>query len=536
MSWRDRVVTFLGAQTPAQVEARVREALSAGIGRTEDQQMAVQGYRRITAGGEILRRDLLPLAQDQHNRLVYWLWESNPVAKWLIETTLDFVLGEGVTVASEAPEVAAVLRAFWDDPVNLMDDRAEDFTREFGLYGELCLPVFVNPIDGHVRLGYIDPLEINEVLTDPDNVLITTAVQLKGPVGQGKLYKVVREDTARASRTFGLLMPAYDGELGGGLTRTGTLIQDRYAGSCLLFQGNKISNARRGRSDLIDLIDWLDGYDQYMFDSMDAAAQLNSFTWDVTLNGMQQDQIDAWLKQQGAMRRGMIRAHNEKVTWNALAPKLEAQDKDAYAKQLLTHIIGARGFPLFFYGEGRSATGASAKEMGQTPLKHLTRRQKRVRRILETMLRFACDQKIARGLLPREVVMGATVSATGDSQGVLRPVRDAISIGLPEISSKDQAAIVAALTGLTASLVEAQQVGWVRPETATKLFAALASQLGIEIDPEHEYQPGTGPNGAALTPYGSPVLQQHVERLMAQLGRKGDGNADTIGEPKRAAA
>jgi hypothetical protein len=517
----------------AEGETRVREALSAGLGRTDDQKMAVEGFRRITAGGEVLRRDLLPLAQDQHNRLVSWLAESNPVAAWLIRTTVDFVLGEGVTVTSEDAQVQAALAQLWDDPVNRLGERMEDFTREYGLYGELILPAFVNDYDGSVRLGYIDPLEVDEILTDPDNVLITTAVKLKGPAGvTPRLYKVIREDTRRASSYFGRLMPALPMERGGGLTRTGAYVDGLYDGSCFLFQTNKASNARRGRSDLIDLIDWLDGYDQFMFDSMDSAAQLNSFLWDVKLDGMSETQIADWLTQQGTLRRGMIRAHNEKVTWAAVAPDLKAQDKDAYAKLLLSHMIGSKGYPLFMYGIGEG-TGLVAKEMGQTPLKAMTRRQRRIRRMIETLCRFQCDQKIIRKLLPEQVLVGASVNAdTGDSRGTLRPVREAIQIAMPEISSKDQSAIVAALTGLVPSLGEAQQLGWVRPETAAKLFAHLASQLGVEVSADEEYTPQSGPTDAQTGGYDPQRLSQLLARTRAQLSRAGLGNADNMLLPK----
>src|SRR5262245_14010446 len=126
----NRVLDWFG------VAPRVQEAVvSVGIGSGADE----PGFRRLSTSSndQWMPRDLTPLAQDYMQRLVYWLWERNPLAKWLVEVVVDFVLGEGATVESEHAQVRAVIEAFWNDPVNMLDKRLDTFTREFGLYGEL---------------------------------------------------------------------------------------------------------------------------------------------------------------------------------------------------------------------------------------------------------------------------------------------------------------------------------------------------------------------------------------------------------------
>lgn len=535
VSLRERLITRLAGPLleeriraiQAEADARVREAFATGALRAEEQRDLDRGFRRLSdaQGKNPYRRDLQPLAQDQMQRLVFWLWESNPVAKWIIETTVDFILGEGVSIVTEVDQVRAVIDAFWNDPVNQLDRRLDAWTRELSLYGELCLPVAVNEIDGHVRLGYIDPLAIDEVVTDPDNALITTGVRIKGIMAGGptRLFKVIREETSRASSYYGLAMPALPME-------RDRVTGESYAGSCFLFQINRVSSARRGRSDLLADIDWLDGFDAFLFDSMDAAGQFNSFIWDVTLEGMSDEQIRTWLASNASIKRGMIRAHNEKVKWAEVAPDLKAQDKDAYAKLLRGHLLGGHSFPEHWYASGEGVSYASAKEMGLVPIKRLTRRQKELRFLIADLIRFALHQAIRVGTLPREVVVGR-LETDGSTTGIAKATATAFTVVLPELSMRDQAAITAAIMTLTAALQQIVDRGWLRPETAVRVIANAVSQLGMEIKAEDEYTPGAGPQGASVQDYAQPNLA----RILAQLERVGRGDGDNIGQPKSGA-
>lgn len=559
------------------------------------------GFRQLSGGDTSLRqpfiRDLPPAHQDYMLRVVQKLWERNLLAKWLVEIVVDFVLGEQCSVSSDDPRVQAVIDSFWGDPVNQLETRLDGFIREYGMYGELILPVAVNEIDGHVRLGYIDPLDVQEVLTEPGNVLVAREVVVKGGASgrPPRVFKVIREETARYSRAFGYLMPAADGEI--------CLYNGRpYDGSTFLFQVNKLSNGRRGRSDLLPAIDWVDQYDNFLFDSMDLANLLNTFVWDAKLEGFTEERIREWLAKFGSnLKRGEVFAHNEKVTLTAQAPTLQALDKDTFARLHRGYILGAFGYPEHWFGLGGSVNFASAKEMALPPIKRLSRRQKEVRTLIETMVRFAIDQAVVHGELPPEVheqtepeqqgavtitlpdlmalaQPGATVNDTrqaagqapvkeGDMSPFLflqkrgrrlregatradvareayeesfkktRPANEAFQVNLPELSQRDQSATVASLTSLVASLIQAQRQGWLQPLTAAKLFANMVSLLGMPVDAAEEFTPG----GVAslFAEYGGgggderEQLQQLTARLTAQLSRQGNGNGDNVNERKK---
>jgi hypothetical protein len=422
--------------------------------------------------------------------IALWLWEGNALAQWMIEVVVDFVWGEGGAIAASDADVNDVLKAFWTDPVNKLGLRLDDWTRELGLQGELILPVFVNKVDGHVRLGYIPPEHVEDIIPDPDNCLIQAAVVLKASLGQPrKVYKVVRAETWRASPHYGRLMPAEPNErdISGGTGRV-------YDGSCILAQTNKLSGARRGRSDLLALIDWLDGYDAALFDQLDRAQLIDSFIWDVTLKGADEKVIGDFLKKNIKPKRGSIRAHNEQVEWQAVTPDFKAQDKSELFRLLRTHILGSRSIPEHYYGSGGEVNLATAKEMGLPTQKRMTRRQNVIRELMRTLGGFAIDQAVRYGTLPAAAPRDVTVT-------------------LPEISMKDTSAITTALTSLSAALSMAQAQGWLRKATAARLFAVMAGQLGTEINVDEEVAPPGQPDEEAMRDYDP----EKVRRLRSRL-------------------
>ena len=191
-------------------------------------------------------------------------------------------------------------------------------------------------------------------------------------------------------------------------------------------------------------------------------------------------------------------------------------------------ILGSKSFPEHWYGMGGDVTGASAKEMGAPPLRRLTRRQNEIKRMVETLCRFALQAAIRMGRLAAEVVVSETTDAEGNTTAITRSSADAFTVAVPEISSRDTAQTVAASVSLAAALTAATNQGWMRPETCAKVFANLVSQLGIEVDPSLEYSPGGGPNGAAAADYAPANLQ----RILAQMQRMGNGNGDNVNREK----
>ncbi len=407
------------------------------------------GFRRISQPSSPWR-DLLPPMQWNMQRVSYYLYVTNPLARRIVELTKDFVVGEGVRVRAANPAVQRVLDDFWNDPANNMDLNLESFVREMSIFGEQLWYCATNPINGKVRLGYIDPYWIDAVeYATLDGlpgraVAMPVTVQLKTDPSetQPRRLSVVHLDEDPGSPAYG-----------------------QFVGECFYWTINKARAAHRGLSDLFALADWLDGYDQMLFALMNQMDSLSRFIWDVTLSGMTGEQIQQWLKDNGTPPRpNSIRAHNEKVTWQSVAPPMQAADRSEGVRLIKNMNLGGAGFPEHWFADGASTNRATALVQGEPTLKMLTARQRLVRSMLEHLLRYVIDQRVAAG--------------------VLAPQTDkSFQVVVPELSVGDQEKSAAALKSAADALAGFQSAGAVDTGTMAQVLVAMLSQLGIEADP-----------------------------------------------------
>lgn len=441
MSFKQRIV---GAIFGGIIEKEVKKRLKAAS--VSDLEKEEAGWRALTTNSN---RDLSPLKQDRMFQIAFWLWENNPLANWIIEIVKDFILAEGLPYEAKNEEVKAVLDGFWKDPVNRLDLFIEKYVRELGIYGELCFPVFVAEQTGKVRLGYIDPAQIEKAVTDPENVKMVIGVILKGEDGkEGRKLKTILPEGAEdviSPRAQGLRETYRDGE-------------------CFFFAINNVTNSPRGRSDLLTIADWLDAYEQFLFDYADKWPLLNSFVWDLTVENGTPETIKEHTKN-FTKKSGSVFGHNEKVKLGASTPDLKSVEASEGARLFRNHILGAKGLPEHWYGGGGDVNRATAVEMGSPAFKMLSSRQKYVKYILEAILGFAIEKARAAEYL----------KVTDEDAA-------AFSVTTPELASKDVSKYSATLQQVTASLTMAENQGWVDKDTARKIFALVVGFLGIELN------------------------------------------------------
>ena len=216
-----------------------------------------------------------------------------------------------------------------------------------------------------MRIGYVDPAHIETVeyatleMLAGRAVAVPIAVILKplaNAPGQSRdpqaatRLEVVHLDEDPDSPTFG-----------------------RLTGECFYWTINKARAASRGISDLFAAADWVAGYDQMLFALMNQMDALSRFIWDVRLEGMTAEQIRDWLKENGTPPRpNSIRAHNEKVSWQAVAPPVQAADRSEGVRLIKNFILGGMGFPEHWFADGAATNRATALEQGEPTLKMLT--------------------------------------------------------------------------------------------------------------------------------------------------------------------
>lgn len=447
-------------------KGKVAQAFRAAATAEDDDPRATE-YRRLSS----TNRDMAPLTYEKAQRSSFVQWQRNPLARRLIQILVDFCTGDDFAVdirimkrVDNGPDVDTENEAgqqAWDDfvrhPVNQVDEDLPIFVQDLLVNGELVLPVTVNSPksvldgelgDGKVLLGYIDPLNIKEVITSPDNIRIVEKLSLK-TTDSTPLYKtVVRVDTDPNSPTY-----------------------MRMTGECIYWRINRTVNQTRGIGMLVDLLDWVDALDQFLFDALMGFRLRNAFFWDITMIGATQEEVDAMAKVITPPTTGRARVHNDKMTYDVKAPTLGTQDVERALLAFETFIVGTKGFPAMWFGSGADANRATASEMGIPTMRMLKATQKIIRNLCKYIAQFVLDQAAIAGVIE----MGKDEYFD-------------ISISMYDFERKDAAMIGAGFQQLVTALQVAVQNGWVSNETAKKLVDGLVGRLGVDVDPNESVE------------------------------------------------
>jgi len=393
------------------------------------------GWRPIFAGRT--KQDLSSLTQEKMHKMARYLYLTNPIARTIIDLKTAFTVGGGVMFQAEDAGVDEVLRRFWDDPVTAWDIRLSTRVRDLALDGELFMPVVVNPHTGFVRTGFINPLDVEDIYVDANNVEKLTIVKLKSDMSK------------RSSKSLKLKVINYDDK------------KERLDGEIFVFGINRSADSPRGISDLLSIIDWLGLYDQLLFNALERTSHMNAWYWDVLLEDFTEDQINDWLnKQQGqSLKAGSIRAHNQKVKWDVVAPELAATELRDAARTFKLQIISGAGLPESFFGEA-SESRASLSESQESAFKLLQERQRYIKYMISYMFDFAISKAIECGKLKKNVNRAYTIT-------------------MPKISIRDMQRGGGAVFRFSQALDIGVKQHWLDPEDAEKIFSDVLGVMGF---------------------------------------------------------
>lgn len=424
----------------------MREAAGVNIDPDEDQ------WRRLTGDAD---RDLSPVTQWHMQKMSAWLWESNLMANRLIELMVAYLLAEGVTLSSKDEESQQTLKAFWRDPINNMPLKLPEKVRELALFGEQCWPTFVNETSGKVRLGYLDPQLIGDVIMDPDNPSQPIGIVTKRD-GKGR-YRKYRIIINGAEDVF--------------TKRTQDIRATFTDGECFYYRVNNMAAGRRGRSDLLAQADWVDSYDQFLFGELDRAKFQRAFFWDVTLKGATPEQVKARAREITAPSPGSVRVHNDTEEWSAETPNLQAGDSAEHARLFRNHSLGGATIPEHWFGGGGDVNRAVGAEMGEPTFKVLSMRQGLWKLILQDVGVYALRKKYI-----------AEHSTEPDPED---PALE-VEASFPELTARDTTKWASALQQVAAAMLVSVNAGFITRATAVKMLASIAGRLGVEFDAEAE--------------------------------------------------
>jgi hypothetical protein len=400
------------------------------------------------------QKDLIPSTYLEVHNACYEAYNANPLAFAIIELTTSFVLGDGPTVTARNPRVQKILMDFWHDPDNHMDDRCYSLCTELALYGEQFIHFFVNTYDGTVKIRQIDPSVIDEIETDPEDIETLWRIHRR-PIGQ-----VMSSPTGDPT----ILAPNVSQGTAGTWFSARTNDPDKPP-EVMQFAVNKVSNAKRGKSDLATLLPWLRRYKDWLTDRVRINKYKGAFLYDVTLQGADKKAIDRKKMEYGyPPEPGSVLIHNESERWTAVQPNINANDASGDGRQIKLMVAVGASLPEHYLSDGTSSNRATAAEMGLPTLLRFKRRQ----RVVKTMLTAILDRVIFEA--KRVGKLGPHIDTSYD-------------IVMPEIDTSANPLLAQGLNYLINALATAKAQGWLSDETAMRLLFQFA---GAEVDVHEE--------------------------------------------------
>jgi len=403
-------------------------------------------FRRLSQSS----KDLPRYQHERTQSIAFWLYISNPLAYRLTELTKDFTIGKGISFVAEDERVKEVLDSHWDDPVNNWDIKQHYRILELGLYGEVFNPVFVSD-DGSVRLGCLDPLNVQHVITDPENIEVPLQVKMKSKGGQeGKGFEVVRHNAE------GVL----EGEI-------------------IISQLKRVSNMTRGLPDLASVLDWIDKFDDLMFGELERVSLMRAWIEDITIDGADANDIEDFRKLHGKTPKWGTRwVHNEKVSRDFLSPKIESADLAGFVKLILAIILAGAGVPEHYMILAYDINKATALTMDPPLIRRIETRQRFVRGYFKSIFDYVITQAALKGKRTEKGVLSESDLKKKETFNY--------QIIFPSISQKDIKDTAQAIVQLTNALVVAETQQWVTQDKAREVFAVLAEEFGVDIDSDEQ--------------------------------------------------
>jgi hypothetical protein len=333
-------------------------------------------------------------------------WQSNPLARRVVELTSQYVVGGGISLTSPQPAVSQFLQSWWSHPLNNLDIRCTEWCDELTRSGELFIVIS----------------------SDPSGMTYMRAV----PAAQIQTIRALENDLEQELAYLEYPVP---GEMEG---RSWSAWQESLAGcEALPFQPvmrhyaiNRPVGSQHGESDLAPLLRWLARYSAWLEDRVRLNRYRQAFIYQVkaAFNSEQERLNRQTALNAAAPNPGSILVTDESETWSVIQPDLASQDAGEDGLAIKRMIAAGAGVPLHFLAEPESATRTTAESAGGPTFRRFEQRQRFFLWMLHDLARIALARRsqMDRNIDPTAAfaVAGADISAR-DNVDLAQAAREA---------------------------------------------------------------------------------------------------------------
>jgi len=333
-------------------------------------------------------------------RRAYAAWCRSPLAGQIVNVTTWFVMGKGLGYTARDGGVQEVLNRFWHDPNNDMPVLQHWMSNELQIYGEIFCRLFINPIDGSVKVALVDPLEIEDIVTDPDDIR-TPIAYLREYRSRGSVSEWIDAFTKDESPGWGPLSDRTVKEVIG-------------AEDILHVKVNNVSNHKRGLSELYRVLPWLEAYERWLEDRININRARGTFAFlrkvpTVPTRAAGPFETDSTGKYV-VPKPGSILVVHESEQWEILAPSIGADDAKEDGRAIKLMIAAGSGIFEHYFGDPSTGNLATARSMELPMVKKFEDRQRLFEGVFGKIFQKVIESGIRAGVIPSDVDRTVEVS------------------------------------------------------------------------------------------------------------------------------
>ena len=292
--------------------------------------------------------DVIPAASRITNVKVSRLYSLlEPFGKQAIRLWTDYTFGKGMTWSTEHDNAKKVLESFWDNPQNrtVLSARVQRKSSDkLNIDGEIFYALFLGS-KGEVTIRWIDPLEITEIITDPDD---------REDI---RYYKRVWSDTLGQNHTVIYRDWTNERDEAAGKVKASKNTKDT-----LIYYLNVNTTTQRGNPLLLPALLWMKYYNKFLASRIGIMLALAKFAWKQKVTGGQAavNRIKAKTNDK-EIAAGSTITENEGV--NTTPIKIETGAQNAYqdGRQIKLMIFASVGISEQYFSDISTGNLATAK-------------------------------------------------------------------------------------------------------------------------------------------------------------------------------
>ena len=294
-------------------------------------------------------------------------WQTNPLARRIVELTSQYVVGGGFAITSPDLQAHPFLQTWWNHTLNNLDIRCGEWCDELTRSGELFILLSTDAA-GMSYLRAIPAAQIQSITfraNDVEQELEYIEYPAPGQM-EGQRWSAWQEGSDGCEALpFQPVMRHYS--------------------------INRPVGAQHGESDLAPLLRWLARYSAWLEDRVRLNRYRQAFIYQVkaAFNSEQERRDRQTALNATAPNPGSILVTDESESWSVIQPNLDSQDAGEDGLAVKRMIAAGAGVPLHFLAEPEGATRTTAEFAGGPTFRRFEQRQRFFIWMLRDLARIA---------------------------------------------------------------------------------------------------------------------------------------------------